>query len=159
MTMQYEMRRSDRGISEEEALELLRTGEYGILSTVDEDGTPYGVPLSYGFDGERIYFHGTPEGGRKMDNVLRDTRACFTVVGDTEILAEKFSTVYHSVIAEGHVRLLSEEADKRYGLSQLIDKYSSDFAEKGAQYIDKAVGRTAVYEMTVETLSGKARKH
>ena len=41
-----EMRRKDREISEEEACQLLATGEYGVLSTVGSDGEPYGVPLS-----------------------------------------------------------------------------------------------------------------
>lgn len=42
-----EMRRKDRAITEEDARELLNTAEYGILSTVSEDGEPYGVPLDY----------------------------------------------------------------------------------------------------------------
>lgn len=156
--MKYEMRRSDRSISEKEALELLQNGEYGILATADKKGNPYGVPISYALDDGKIYFHGTNEGGRKTDNITDTGKACFTVVGETKVLPDKFSTVYHSVIAEGTVRLLSDENEKKYALMRLIHKYSSDFSEKGAKYIDSAIGKVAVYEMTIESASGKARK-
>ena len=44
-----ELRRKDRAITKEEAITLLNKGEYGILSTVSENGNPYGIPLSYCF--------------------------------------------------------------------------------------------------------------
>ncbi len=34
------MRRTDRLISEEEAFNILKEGEYGIMATVDGDGQP-----------------------------------------------------------------------------------------------------------------------
>lgn len=156
--MKYKMRRQDREIGEEEALELLGKGEYGILATVDAEGNPYGVPLSYAFEEGKIFFHGTIDGGRKTDNILANDRVCFTVVGETCVLPEKFSTAYHSVIAEGTIRLLADDAEKKTGLMALVRKYSSAFAEKGSKYIDGSLKETAVYELTVESVSGKARR-
>ena len=37
----------DRELSASEALEVLEAGEFCVVSTVDVDGMPYGVPLSY----------------------------------------------------------------------------------------------------------------
>lgn len=45
--MDREMRRKDRKIETDEAIKILKTGEYGVLSTVDIDGYPYGVPINY----------------------------------------------------------------------------------------------------------------
>ena len=45
-----ELRRKDRAITEEEAIDLLNKAEYGVLSTVTENGNPYGVhvgPVPY----------------------------------------------------------------------------------------------------------------
>lgn len=156
--MKHPMRRSDRSLPEAEALALLQNSEYGILAAVDPTGAPYAVPLSYAFDGERIYFHGTVEGGRKTDCIRANAQVCFTVVGETRVLPDKFSTVYHSVIAEGRAEILEDEAEKKAALRKLIDKYSPAFLEKGISYIDSAVAETAVYAVTVETISGKARK-
>ena len=47
-----EMRRKDRELSIEEGKELLKNGEYGVLSTSDNCNQPYGILLSYAyFDG------------------------------------------------------------------------------------------------------------
>jgi Pyridoxamine 5'-phosphate oxidase len=81
------MRRKDREISEEEALHLLAKGEYGVLSTVGPDGSPYGVPLSYIYREGEIYFHSAIE-GRKVEHLCAGALASFCVVGATEILPE-----------------------------------------------------------------------
>jgi len=61
--MNRSMRLKDRQMSKESVIELLERGKYGVLSSVDEDGQPYGVPVNYVFDGnESIYFHCAREG-------------------------------------------------------------------------------------------------
>jgi hypothetical protein len=52
-----ELRRKDRAMDNDEALELIQAGEYGFLATAGEDGQPYGVPLNYVFQKNSIYFH------------------------------------------------------------------------------------------------------
>ena len=56
------MRRKERQLPEEEAIRLLKDGEYGVLATYGEDGWPYGVPISYVYDDRRIYVHGAQTG-------------------------------------------------------------------------------------------------
>jgi nitroimidazol reductase NimA-like FMN-containing flavoprotein (pyridoxamine 5'-phosphate oxidase superfamily) len=41
------IRRKDREIETNEAITLLAKCEYGVLSTADKNGQPYGVPLHY----------------------------------------------------------------------------------------------------------------
>lgn len=156
--MNHEMRRKDRALTREENEGILQNGEYGVMATVDADGTPYAVPLSYAYDGEKLYFHGTIEGGRKHSNMVDRGKGQFVVVGETRVMPEKFGTIYHSVMVEGSVRLVEDEAEKKAGLMKLIHKYSHAFEAEGAQYVDRAVGKAAVYEMTIESISGKARK-
>lgn len=43
----YPMQYADREISVEGALEVLDEGEFITVATVDDDGMPYCVPLSY----------------------------------------------------------------------------------------------------------------
>jgi len=51
------MRRIDRKISDEETFSILINGEYGVLSTVSNDGNPYGIPLNYCVIENEIFFH------------------------------------------------------------------------------------------------------
>src|SRR5689334_11917769 len=98
--MHHELRRKDRGLDEPEARELLERGEYGVLSSCGPDGQPYGIPLSYCVIGDAIYFHCALE-GHKLENIVADSRVSFCVVGTTEVLPDKFSTRYESVIVSG----------------------------------------------------------
>ncbi len=154
--MERKVRRTDRLIPEKEARQILNTGEYGVLSTVSEDGQPYGVPLSYCFIDEAIYFHCALE-GHKLENLNFNSRVSFCVVGNTEVLPEKFGTKYESVIMSGKaIEALGD--DKNKGLLGLLRKYSSDFMEEGLKYIENAGSKTRVYKILLESITGKARK-
>jgi len=151
-----EMRRSDRAISEEKALAILNKAEYGVLSTVSENGEPYGVPLSFCIIDNCIYFHCAIE-GQKIDNIKHNPSVSFCVVGKTEVLPEKFSTRYESVIVFGKAEEVFA-SDKQRGLEGLLHKYSPDFVEQGMKYIDTLRDETRVFRITINKLSGKARR-
>ncbi|MGM9538419.1 MAG: GNAT family N-acetyltransferase [Candidatus Onthomonas sp.] len=152
-----EMRRKDRQLTPAEAYALLERCEYGVLSTVGEDGQPYGVPMSYALEGDTIYLHCARNAGRKCANLTACTRASFTVVGDTRVLPAKFSTEYESAIAFGTV---TPAEDRKQGLLALVDKYSPDFRPQGEQYADRSIaaGEVEVYAFHILHLTGKARR-
>ena len=50
-----EIRRQDRVLNEEEALDLLAQTEYGILSMIDENGLPYGIPVNHVWDKKTLF--------------------------------------------------------------------------------------------------------
>ncbi|GAM09459.1 pyridoxamine 5'-phosphate oxidase [Geobacter sp. OR-1] len=154
--MSHELRRKDRGISESEARALLECGEFGVLSTVSPDGAPYGVPLSYCVIDNAVYFHCAME-GHKLENIAADNRVSFCVVGATEVLPDKFSTRYESVIVSGRAKEVFD-AEKQRGLEGLVVKYSSDFRESGLRYIDSDGKCTRVFRITIDAVSGKARR-
>ncbi|MDF2839594.1 MAG: transporter, partial [Clostridia bacterium] len=77
--MYREMRRKDRQVSQDEALDILKKGEYGILSTSDAQNIPYGVPMSYAYADKYIYLHGATV-GQKLDNIKANPKVSFCVV-------------------------------------------------------------------------------
>jgi nitroimidazol reductase NimA-like FMN-containing flavoprotein (pyridoxamine 5'-phosphate oxidase superfamily) len=150
------MRRGDQAISENEAREILLKGEYGILSTVSIDGQPYGVPLSYSYIGDVIYFHSAIE-GHKLDNLSANNRVSFCVVGKTKVLPAKFATKYESAIVFGETfEVIDDEKNK--GLLELVKKYSPGFIEKGLRYIESTGAKTRVYKIVIESITGKSGK-
>ena len=154
--MKRQVRRVDRAISESEAKEILRKGEYGILSTVSTDGQPYGVPVSYSYTEEGIYFHCALE-GHKLENLNSNNKVSFCVVGATEVLPDKFGTKYESAIVFGQAfETLDDEKHK--GLLELVKKYSPGFKEEGLRMIKNTGNKTKVYKIVVESITGKARK-
>ncbi len=71
-----EMRRKDRELKNDEAIEILKNNTYGVLSTISENGYPYGAPISYIFFNNSIYFHSAIK-GHKLDNISNNNRVSF----------------------------------------------------------------------------------
>ena len=151
-----ELRRKDRAITEAEAKALLRKAEYGILSTVSDDGQPYGVPLNFCIVENSIYFHCAIE-GRLIENIKNNCSVSFCIVGNTEILPDKFGMRYESTIVSGNIEEVFD-GQKQIGLEGFLVKYSSDFMEQGREYIEKLGERTRVFKMAICDISGKAKR-
>lgn len=147
------MRRSDKALPNAAALSLLRAAEYGVLSTVDGEGQPYGVPLNYALKDNCLYFHCALK-GHKLDNLLANEKVSFCVVGRTSVVPAEFTSTFESVIAAGTAAVVVGE--ERYeALMSLIEKYSPQFVEEGRKYIETFDSQTKVVRMKVESMTGK----
>lgn len=154
--MERKIRRGDRAVAEREARDILQTGQYGVLSTVSADGQPYGVPVSYTYQKDVIYFHCAPE-GHKLENLRGNNKVSFCVVGKTQVLPDKFATKYESVIVFGKASEVSVD-EKHKGFLTFVEKYSPDFMEEGLKYIADMGGKARVYKIAIESITGKSRK-
>lgn len=153
----------ERAISEEEAREILRIGEYCVVATVDDDGHPYATPLSYVLDGDTLLIHTGIAGGQKTDDWQRDPRVCVTVALDMDpVYVEEddepgfFTTRFASVIATGTVRPVTDTAQIRRALAQICLKYCPEHREKIGAAIDWELPATAVWAIDLNHISGKA---
>ncbi len=150
------MRRKDRLILNTEAFSILKKGEYGILSTVSPNNEPYGVPLNYCLIDDCIFFHCALEGS-KINNITNNPKVSFCVVGNTEVLPDKFSTRFESCIVQGYA-YESFADEKQKAIEGLIHKYSENFTSEGLKYIEKLRDKTRVFKITIDSITGKARK-
>ncbi|WP_319547875.1 pyridoxamine 5'-phosphate oxidase family protein [Desulfogranum marinum] len=147
------MRRQDKQMSSVGVADLLTQAEYGIVSTVGEDGQPYGVPLNYVFKENAIYFHCALV-GHKLDNIEKNPQVSFCVVGDVEVLPAEFSTNFESVVVSG-VASEVKETERYNALEWLLEKYSPNFMEEGKKYIEKLDKATKVIKIEIQHMSGK----
>lgn len=150
-----EMRKAERQLTDADAAAILEKGEYGILSTVGENGYPYGVPVNYVYKNGVIYFHCAKDAGQKTANLAANPKICFTVVGGTELLPDKFSTKYESVVAFG---LAQKAENSEEGLLLLVEKYSPDFMAEGKAYIERSSHKADIYELHIEHMTAKGRR-
>lgn len=149
-----EMRREKRQISQEEIKDILINGEYGTLATICENGYPYSTPLSYVYANDSIYFHCATK-GQKLINIENNSKVSFSIVGYTEVLPDKFSTKYESVILFGEANQVEGE-EKEVALLKIIEKYSKGFLSEGKMYISKAKDITNVIKIDIKHITGKA---
>jgi nitroimidazol reductase NimA-like FMN-containing flavoprotein (pyridoxamine 5'-phosphate oxidase superfamily) len=137
-------------------MQILSQGEFGVLSTVDAENQPYGVPVNYVLVDKRIEFH-CATSGHKVDNIKHNDKVSFCVVGETKVLPSEFSTKYESAIVFGVISELTGSA-KRDSLVTLVKKYAPEHLEAGMEYIERLFAKTGVYSISISEISGKARQ-
>lgn len=150
------MRRKERELTLCEAEQILQNGIYGVLSINCENGYAYGVPLGYVYTDSRIYFHWALA-GQKLSCIRKNNKVTFCVVGQADVLPDMFSVRYASVVAFGEVYEVHDD-EKNAALMAFVNKYSSDFIEKGKEYAASACDKTVVIKMEIVHMTGKARK-
>ncbi|HWQ77345.1 MAG TPA: pyridoxamine 5'-phosphate oxidase family protein [Anaerovoracaceae bacterium] len=150
-----EMRRKDKLLSEEEALKILERCTSGVLAVDGDEGYPYAVPLNYAMKDGKLFFHFAKE-GHKIDAIGRNEKVTFCVVDQEEIVAEKFTTHFRSVIVFGRARLLTDDAEKRSAMEALVEKLSPDYTEEGKKAIEGSWHRVSLAEIKIEHMTGKA---
>jgi nitroimidazol reductase NimA-like FMN-containing flavoprotein (pyridoxamine 5'-phosphate oxidase superfamily) len=150
------MRRAEKALPPEEAVLILEQGEYGILSLVTPEGEAYGVPLNYVFMNDTVYFHAALE-GKKLGCIAAHSQVSFCVVGDSNLIPQRFSTAYRSVVLSGTAERV-EGDEKIAALTGLVAKYSPGYIEPGKAYIAKDAGKTAVVGIRCLRISGKGNR-
>lgn len=148
-----EMRRKKQALSLEESVAILNNGTSGVLAVSGDNGYPYAVPLTYVCHENKIFFHCTKT-GHKLDALSRNEKASFCVIDSEEIVPEKFTTRYRSVIVFGKARILDDEAEKREALELLAIRCSPN-EQSRLQEINKFFDQTCVIELNIDHLTGK----
>ena len=146
----------DKQLTRDAAMDILSHAEYGVLSTVDKAGQPYGVPLNYTVINNAIYLHCALE-GHKLENIHNNNSICFTVISYSEIVPAAFTAKYESVVVFGKAKLVAEP-EKIKMLQQLVQKYSTEFQEKGMKVIDAFKDKCAVIRVDIEHITGMRKK-
>lgn len=153
--MFHEMRRKNQLLSEEESIEILKRGTSGVLALFGEDGYPYALPISYCYDGEKLYFH-CAKTGHKLDAIRNCDKASFCVIDRDEVVPEKYTTYYRSVVVFGTIRAIENEQELQAALQKLAVKYHPNSRmEDHAREIDGSLSRVCVLELSIEHMTGK----
>lgn len=155
-----EVRRQNRILEDKSRIqELLETSEFGFLNIgIEENGYAYGLPISYSLDIDTntLYFHSALE-GLKLDILTKNNKVSFCVVGKTEPIANKFTTLYESVLVFGKINLQLTDDEKRHSLRLLVKKYSPQFENLGENYMNNSWDRTFCFKLEIEHITAKAK--
>ena len=144
-------------LSDGEIYALLDRVKEGVLGTIGKDGYPYCIPVNFVRIGNRIYFHGRKT-GEKNDNLAACDRVCLTAMetGGFERTGPEGNnthTIFESVIVRGTVRPIEDMDKKTAVLSALVAKLTPQRMGDGIN--PKSVDAAAVYEIAIESMTGK----
>ena len=153
------MRRKDREITDLKRIaEIMQACQ--AASIAFGGGTPYVIPMSYGFVQEdgcfTLYMHGAGE-GEKIERTRADGRAAFTMFTGNAVYGSgetacRYSTSFDSVCGSGTIRIVTDETEKRRGLGALMAHLAPG---RAFTFDEKMMQATCVLALDVQTISGK----
>ena len=149
-----EMRRKNQLLEQKEALKILETSTSGVLSLLGDNGYPYGVPLSFVYYENKIYFHCAKE-GHKLDEIKNYDKASFCIIEKDDVSPKEFTTHFRSIIAFGKVRIIEDNAEMLKYIKILGKKYAPDDIKGIEDEIKKDFSRMKMIEFDIEHLTGK----
>lgn len=174
------MRRKDREMGEDFAIALIDNSAYGVLSVIDADGNPYGMPLSIVRQEKRLYFH-SAQGGKKVDAFSNGKLVCVSFIGTTNIpelyskeeldsflsdekkgitLASKvFTTEFESAMVFGKVHLVEDQEESVVALRLICEKYTPTKMPYFDLAVKSGLKRTNIYRIDIDSITAKRKKY
>ncbi len=124
---------------------------------ISAGGRPYLVPLSFGYNNGRLYFHSAPR-GQKIEMLARNPLVCFEVDQNVSLVRSKsacqFSMRYRSVIGYGNARRLEDMAEKRAALDHIVRHYGGNPTD----YPEDEVRDLAIFEIVIDEMTCKSHR-
>lgn len=148
------MRRHEKEIIDTGEIEsIIRRSSVCRLALCD-DGTPYIVPMCFGYDGGKLYFHSAAE-GLKLDMIRRNPKVCFEFDIDVELVPNEnncsIGMKYRSVIGFGTAMIIKGADEIKTGLEAIVRQYGSE----PSPYPEEIIRKIVVIRIDIESMSGK----
>lgn len=145
------MRRNKQALTLEECIEILERNTSGVLATYGDNDYPYAIPLSYAYHDNHIYIH-SAKSGHKLDAIKRHDKVSFCIIDQDQVIAEKYTTYFRSIIAFGQASIMSGPS-KQKALTLIGSKYSRLFDYNSE--VEKNLERVEMIDINIDYLSGK----
>ena len=157
-TAERPLRRSDRQLTEDEALQIVRHAPHAVLSTADAAGVPYGVPVNAVYAEGNVYWHGTFMKSRKGDNIDANPKVSLCFVAYEAVDVPAYSVNYASAVLEGTASRITDARERKEAALLICAQHVPGLsAEQNSAYYDREGDTVEVWKMTVTRISGKSR--
>ncbi len=123
----------------------------------DTDGTPYVIPMNFGYKEGVIYLHSAPEGS-SLRILERNNKICVTFSTDHKLVFQhpqvacSYRMKSKSVITWGRVDF-EEDFDKK---TEALNIIMSQYSDKEFKYSDPAVVNVKIWKIKIEKMTCKA---
>ncbi|MDR0371340.1 MAG: pyridoxamine 5'-phosphate oxidase family protein [Prevotellaceae bacterium] len=137
--------------------EIIRRCDVCFLGLNDSDGFPYVIPMSFGFDDDKIILHSGPE-GKHLRLIAKDNRAS-VVFCTARVLkyqhpdvACSYSQTSQSVVCKGTIDFVETLDEKERYLNILMRQYS----DRQFKYSTPALKNVTVWLFHIKEMSAKS---
>ena len=148
------MRRKDRETDNVKDIEeIIHKADICRLALCERD-CPYIVPLCFGYESGKLYFHSASQ-GRKLEILKNNRNVCFEMDVDQELVSEeipcKWGFRYRSVVGFGKASFVRDPESKREALRIIMGSYSEGVFD----FTESEVSRITVIRVDIDDMKGK----
>jgi len=124
---------------------------------VEADGTPYVIPMNFGYANGEIILHSAPE-GKHLSLLELNNRICVTFCTDRKLVYQhpdvacSYSMFARSVVCKGAVTFIEDLAEK----AAVMDLMMKKFSDRTFKYSTPALMNVKVWRVTVDEMTAKA---
>lgn len=135
---------------------IIRKCDICYVGMADTDGTPYVLPMNFGYRDGIVYLHSAQE-GRSISILERNPRVCITFSTDHALVFQhpevacSYRMRSKSVIGWGEVEY-EEDFDKKVEVLNII---MAQYSKKDFQYSDPAVVNVKIWKVRLNEVSCK----
>ena len=148
------MRRKDKEITGAKDIEEIIRGANICRLALCEGGRPYVVPLCFGYEDGKLYFHSASQ-GRKLEILKNNRNVCFEMDIDQELVSGeapcKYGFRYRSVVGFGRASFVRDPESKCKALGMIMKNYSEGVFD----FTESQIAKTAVIKVDIEDMTGK----
>ena len=136
--------------------EVIRACDVCYVGFADTDGTPYVLPMNFGYQDGVVYLH-SAQTGRSISMIERNPRVCITFNTDRKLVAQhpevacSFSMRSKSVVSWGKVRF-EEDFDKKV---EALDVIMSHYSDRKFRCGHPAVRNVKIWIVELEEMTCK----
>ncbi len=151
------MRRSRQEIRDKNKIIEIIDGAQTARLGINREGSPYIVPMNFGYKDDVFYFHCAGE-GLKLNLLKNDPRVCIEIDTSSELQKHgednpcNWGVDYYSVIATGTAEILTGFDEKKAALNIILSKFAGNTAPP---MNDSNIKATTVFAVPVSSLTAK----
>jgi len=128
-----------------------------FVGIIEKDGTPYVIPMNFGYFNHEIILHSGPH-GKHLDLLSINNRVCVTFCSKHKLVYQhpevacSYSMTSKSVLCKGAVTFVDDLTEKE----QLLDVFMKNYTDRPLKYSVPALKNVKVWRVSIDEMTGKS---
>ena len=128
-----------------------------FIGIVERDGTPYVIPMNFGYADGEIILHSAPE-GKHLSLLALNNRVCVTFCSDRTLVYQhpdvacSYSMLSKSVLCKGSVTFIENLSEKEAALNLTMKNYTN---RTNFKYSKPALANVKVWRVKIDEMTAK----
>src|ERR1035437_1226148 len=133
--------------------EIISHCDMCFVGITEADGTPYVIPMNFGYNDGEIILHSAPE-GKNISLLALSNRVCVTFCSDRKLVYQhpdvacSYSMLSRSVLCKGSVSFIEDLSEKEAAMNVTMKNYT----DRPFKYSKPALMNVKVWRVTIDEM-------